>query len=267
MPSAPVSSSSATSATGSSGTYSHATGRQQTIASTANSTMLCRKKCTSMLPTAASGRISRGNETFFTSPALATTEPSARAEPGREQVPHEQARQQEDRERRDAASRGSSERDVEDDQVEQRVQQRPREAQDAVLVLDLQLLARHPDEQLAVRDDPPKALDHGGARSNDACVAHGPFGACTGVWHTRQVSRRVAFPGSGRRCDTRSRARTGRWSDGVIGSTSPHTTVDVVADEHVIDLAVRGAPPDTCVRATARRQPGNTATTPAGPRS
>ena len=53
--------------------YAHATS-QRMSASTANSTRLCRKKCTSMLPIAASGRISRGNETFFTRPALATTE-------------------------------------------------------------------------------------------------------------------------------------------------------------------------------------------------
>ena len=55
-----------------------------------------------MLPTAASGRISRGNDTFFTRPELATTEPVAAPQPGREQVPHEQARQQADRERRNA---------------------------------------------------------------------------------------------------------------------------------------------------------------------
>ncbi len=63
-----------------SGTYDHATS-QRTIASTENSTKLCRKKCTSMLPTAASGRISRGNETFLTRPALATTELQAPASP------------------------------------------------------------------------------------------------------------------------------------------------------------------------------------------
>ena len=43
--------------------------------------MLCKKKCTSMLPTAASGRISRGNETFLTSPELATTDVQAAAKP------------------------------------------------------------------------------------------------------------------------------------------------------------------------------------------
>src|SRR5262249_31019076 len=74
--SAPVTSKSATSATGRSGRYSHAT-LQCTSAMTAKSTRLCKKKCTSMLPTDANGRISRGNDTFFTSPELATTEPVA----------------------------------------------------------------------------------------------------------------------------------------------------------------------------------------------
>ena len=144
-----------------------------TIASTANSTMLCRKKCTSMLPTAASGRISRGNDTFFTSPALPTTDRVAAAEPGREEVPHEQARQQEDRERRNARPEDLLERDVEDHEVEQRVQQRPHEPEDAVLVLDLELLAGHPDEQLAVGDDPPEALeDRSAGRTTRAPAQH-----------------------------------------------------------------------------------------------
>ncbi len=63
-----------------SGMYAHATS-QRTIASTTNSTMLCRKKCTSMLPTEARGRISRGNDTFFTRPAFATTDPVAAPSP------------------------------------------------------------------------------------------------------------------------------------------------------------------------------------------
>ena len=165
-----MTSSSASSATGSSGMYAHAT-CQRTIASTANSTMLCRKKCTSVLPTAASGRISRGNDTFFTRPALATTDDVAVAEPRREQVPDEQARQQPDRERRDARAEDDAERDVEDDEVEQRVEQRPREPEDAVLVLDLQLLADHPDEQLAVLDDPHQALPGGDAGPDDPSVS------------------------------------------------------------------------------------------------
>ena len=49
--------------------YAHATLHWMS-ASTAKSTRLCKKKCTSMLPTAASGRISRGNETFFTRPGV-----------------------------------------------------------------------------------------------------------------------------------------------------------------------------------------------------
>ena len=39
------------------------------------STSSCRKKWTSAAPTEASGRISRGNHTFFTRPEPATTDP------------------------------------------------------------------------------------------------------------------------------------------------------------------------------------------------
>ena len=80
IPNALVRSKSTMRASGTRGTYAHATS-QRTIASTTKSTMLCRKKCTSMLPTAASGRISRGNETFFTRPELATTDPVAAPSP------------------------------------------------------------------------------------------------------------------------------------------------------------------------------------------
>ena len=59
--------------------YAHATSHRMT-ASTANSTRLCRKKCTSMLPIAASGRISRGNDDLLHEPGVATTEPVTRAD-------------------------------------------------------------------------------------------------------------------------------------------------------------------------------------------
>ena len=159
----------------------------RTIASTTNSTRLCRKKCTSMLPTAASGRISRGNDTFFTSPAFATTDRSPRREPGREEVPHEQAREQADRERGNARAEDLRERDVEDHEVEQRVEQRPREPEDAVLVLDLELFADHPDEELAVLRrcaGSARATDHAGP---DDRRAHAR-GARDGLWHSGQVS-------------------------------------------------------------------------------
>ena len=202
-----------------------------------------------------------GTTTFLTSPALATTEPVARAEPGREQVPHEQARQQEDRELRDAGAEDLLEGDVEHDEVEQRVQQRPGEAQDAVLVLDLQLFARHPDEQLAVLDDPPKTLDHRGARSNDACVAHGPFGACTGVWHTRQVSRQGRLSRAGRRAIHAT--ERGRGGGPTASPAALRPTRRSRCRARARDRSgCAGAPPGYVRPRTARCQPGNTETTP-----
>src|SRR5262249_47254732 len=71
----------------------------------------------------------------------------------REQVPHQQPGEQEDREARDAAPEDELEDDVEHHQVQRRVEHRPREAEDAVLVLDLQLGAGERHEQLAVAPD------------------------------------------------------------------------------------------------------------------
>ena len=147
--------------------YSHAT-FQRTTARTTISTTPWRKKFTSALPTDASGRISRGNATFLTSPALATTEPVAPPTPDGEQVPHQQPREEVDRERLDPGLQHDLEHDVEDDEVQQRVQQRPREPEDAVLVLDLQLFADHPDEELAVPPDAGKPLGQAAAATDDA---------------------------------------------------------------------------------------------------
>ena len=123
-----------------------------------NSTMLCRKKCTSALPTARERQDLARERHLLHQARVADDRAGRAAEAGREQVPHEQAREQEDRERRDARLQDQLEHDVEDDEVQERVQQRPHEAEDAVLVLDLQLLAHHPDEELAVLDDPHEAL-------------------------------------------------------------------------------------------------------------
>ena len=102
-----------------------------------------------MLPTAASGRISRGNDTFLTRPELATTEPVAAPSPVENRFHTSRPDNSQIGKRRDARAEDDRERDVEDDEVEQRVEQRPREPEDAVLVLDLQLVADHADEQLA----------------------------------------------------------------------------------------------------------------------
>jgi len=59
--------------------------------------------------------------------------------------------------------------------------------------------------------------------------------------------------------ETRSRARTGRWSDGGLPALT-HTTCNVRADENVIDLAVGRTAGNVRPR-SARCQPGNTETT------
>ena len=167
MPSAPVTSSSATSATAAAGRTPtrRSTGRPRAPRTARGSAGRSGRAC--CRPTA-SGRISRGNDTFFTRPGVAddraasrrrarSRRGSTRAGPtaGRSGTPGS------------PVPRICLERDVEDDEVEQRVQQRPREAQDAVLVLDLQLLAHHPDEQLAVLHDATEAFDRPDARFDD----------------------------------------------------------------------------------------------------
>ena len=94
-------------------------------------------------------------------------------------------------------SRGSSRTRCRRRQVEQRVQQRPREAEDAVLVLDLELLAGHPDEELVVGDDPPETLEDRSAGSNDACVRD-TRSARDRFWHNGQVSRPHPLPARAR---------------------------------------------------------------------
>ena len=127
-------------------------------------------------------------------PELATIDPVRAGEPGREQVPHEQTREQEERERGDRGLQDDLERDVEDDEVEQRVDERPGEPENAVLVPDLQLLARHPDEELPVLPDTSDALAEPRARPDDARR----WGNCG--WHTVHGSR----PGRRKPCSGRS---------------------------------------------------------------
>ena len=67
-------------------------------------TQAWKKKKTQAEPTAARARISRGNDTFFTSPALLTTTPVAVRTPGLEEVPQQQAGEEEDDEVRASCS-------------------------------------------------------------------------------------------------------------------------------------------------------------------
>ena len=123
----PVRSNSASNASGSNGMYAHATSHWMS-ASTANSTRLCRKKCTSMLPTAASGRISRGNDDLLHEPGVphdrGARAPRAPWRRGSTRAGPTAGRSG----RRERPTRGSSRTRCRRRQVEQRVQQRPREA-------------------------------------------------------------------------------------------------------------------------------------------
>ena len=135
-----------------------------------------------------------GTTTFFTRPALATTEPVAAPSPVENRFHTSRPDSRQIGNDGDARLQDDRERDVEDDEVEQRVEQRPREPEDAVLVLDLQLLADHPDEQLAVLPDPSEALAEPRARPDDARR----WGNCG--WHTVHGSR----PGRRKPCSGRS---------------------------------------------------------------
>ena len=68
---------------------------------------------------------------------------------GLEEVPHQHGREHVDDEVGDAVGQEVGEQDVEDGQGEGRVEHRPQEPEDRVLVLDLDLLAHQEDEQLA----------------------------------------------------------------------------------------------------------------------
>src|SRR4029077_13230231 len=75
---------------------------------------------------------------------------------------------QEDGEAGNAVLQHELEDDVEDHEVQRRVQHRPDEAQDAVLVLDLQLLADESHEQLAEAPDLRYSLPHARPVGDDA---------------------------------------------------------------------------------------------------
>ena len=66
--------------------------------------------------------------------------------------------------------------------------------QDAVLVLDLELLAGHPDEQLVVSDDPPEPLENRGAGPDDTCVARDHAGAAAESGMAVKLADRARVP-------------------------------------------------------------------------
>ncbi len=133
------------------------------------------------------------------------------------------------------------ERDVEDDEVQQRVQQRPREPEDAVLVLDLQLVADHPDEELAALDDAGEPLPGRDPGPDDRRFA--ARRAALELWRRGHVGHVTPLgqpqPGS-------DRAVIGRRLRQHLAAER----LDAAPHEDVIDLTVRTA---RGIRATPHR--------------
>ncbi len=213
----------------------------------------CRKKCTSMLPTAARAGSRGGTTTFFTSPAL-RDDRTGRARRGRSRRGSRRAGPRAARSgRRGSPTQDDRERDVEDDEVQQRVQQRPREPEDAVLVLDLELVADHPDEQLAALDDPRRVArgQSCGAGRSSLRPRRAALEWAAPTWPLRYPAEQPQ-PGSDRAVIRRS-----------LGQDLAAEALDATAHEHVIDLTVRAARRDRCgpapgapSRASPRRRAG-----------
>ncbi len=127
-----------------------------------------KKKKTQADPTAASERISRGNETFFTMPALLTTTPVPVSTPREKRFHSKQPGEQEDHEVRRVVAEHDLEHDEVDGQRHGGRDHRPDEAEDRVLVLDLDLGADQVDEELAGQPDLAEPLAHADRRGDDA---------------------------------------------------------------------------------------------------
>ena len=144
------------------------------------------------------------------------------------------------------------ERDVEHHEVEQRVEQRPREPEDAVLVLDLQLVADHADEQLAALDDPGEPLPCGHPRPHDRRFARGARHSSLAA-RTCGSRYSVGQPQPGAdRAVIRRRLRQDLAAE----------RLDTAAHEDVIDLAVRAA--RRAGAAAHRAVPARASTPPTG---
>ena len=141
-----------------------------------------------------------------------------------EEVPDEHGREHVDDEVGDAVGQEVGEQDVEDGQGQRRVEHRPQEAEDRVLVLDLDLLADQEDEQLP---GPPQLAQPqpdahpGGDRPGWACcpvaatrTARAAISSVVLLAHDGSTSARSVGARPRRRPDRCPRARTGRLSLG-----------------------------------------------------
>ena len=100
--------------------YAHAT-FQRVTRNAAASTADCRKKWTSAAPMLASGRISRGNDTFLIRPAFPTTAPVAAPSPAENRFHTSRPDSRNSGKAGMPGAEDQVEGDVEDDEVEQRV--------------------------------------------------------------------------------------------------------------------------------------------------
>ena len=136
---------------------------------------------------------------------------------GGEQVPYEDAARQIDGEVRDPVLQDELEDDVIHRQRRRRVQHRPEEPEDALLVLDLQLFAHQPEEQLSIAPDVAQSLRQRDLRGDDAT---GNSACCELMVLRCSVRRRSAR--SSHSSDRPARRPTSGWR-----SLSGHLTGDV----------------------------------------
>ena len=119
--------------------------------------------CTRAEATAASGSTARGKATLRTSVPLSAIELVARGERAREEHPRQQAAQQEQREALDRHAHDVPEGERVHGHHHERVQQRPRHAEQGALVLDGEIALDEAAEQAAVGHEGTEIVGrHGG---------------------------------------------------------------------------------------------------------
>ena len=133
-----------------------------TTASAMTSTMDCRNQCTIAAPTLARGRISRGNQTLLTSWLLPTIEPMPPLIALVKNVQGSSPQIMKIANLGIAALNSTPNTNENTTICRAGLSKRPEEAQDAVLVLDLQLLADQVHQQLAVLPHVVQPLDRAG---------------------------------------------------------------------------------------------------------
>ena len=208
-------------------------------------TMDWKKKKTQAEPTAASARISRGNETFLTRPALFTTTPVPVRTPGEKRF-HS----------RSPANRKMTKfgilllrRMLEDEEVDGqghgRGDHRPDQAEDRVLVLDLDLGADQVDQQLAGQPDLAQPLAHAevGVTMRVALPRRATRALAPPAWPpSATVRHRSSAASSTLRSASDEEAGTSRATSMFPAAARGRRTVDDLVDEAVLAGLVGGEP-------------------------